>query len=64
MSILILRILSAYFITIWIFIIIMQFNRMFKPKTKLLIILFSPILFLTSNGRKKIINKLYSQKDK
>lgn len=64
MSILILRILSAYFITIWTFIIIMQFNRMFKPKTKLLIILFSPILFLTSNGRKKIINKLYSQKDK
>jgi len=64
MSILILRILCAYFITIWAFIIIMQFNRMFKPKTKLLIILFSPILFLTSNGRKKIINKLYSQKDK
>ena len=59
MSILILRILCAYFICVWFTLSLIVFcNYIAKRKNSLVIMLFAPFLVLTKKGRLKINNIL------
>lgn len=55
MSILILRILCVYFVTIWsICIAAILIDLLLKSKSNIFLIIFAPFLVFTKKGRKKL----------
>ena len=55
MSILVLRTLCAYFITMWsLCIIAILINLLLKSKNNILVVIFAPFLVFTNKGRKKL----------
>lgn len=55
MSILILRVLCAYFVTIWLFCVAYMLGRFaVKAKGDFFIVLLAPFLVLTKKGREKL----------
>ena len=54
-SILILRVLCAYFVTIWLFCVVYMLGRFaVKAKGDFFIVLLAPFLVLTKKGREKL----------
>ena len=54
-SILILRILCAYFVTIWLFCVTYMLGRFaVKAKSDFFMVLLAPFLVLTKKGREKL----------